>query len=51
LIDKHVDGLTNRSHGYDLTAVGRAALDERLEQLADATGQRVTSAAADGGHR
>jgi DNA-binding MarR family transcriptional regulator len=51
LIDKHVDGLTNRSHGYALTAAGRAALDERLEQLADATGQRVTSAAADGGRR
>jgi DNA-binding MarR family transcriptional regulator len=46
LIDKHVDGLTNRSHGYDLTAAGRAALDERLEQLADATGQRVWSKGA-----
>jgi DNA-binding MarR family transcriptional regulator len=52
LIDKHVDAFSRRAHGYSLTDAGRAALDERLEQLADATGQRVMSAgAAYGGRR
>jgi len=46
LVDKQTDAISNRAHGYDLTDAGRAALDERLEQLADATGQRVWSKGA-----
>jgi DNA-binding MarR family transcriptional regulator len=46
LIDKQTDAISNRAHGYSITGAGRAALDERLEQLADATGQRVWSKGA-----
>jgi DNA-binding MarR family transcriptional regulator len=46
LIDKQTDAISNRAHGYSITDAGRAALDERLEQLADATGQRVWSKGA-----
>jgi DNA-binding MarR family transcriptional regulator len=46
LIDKQTDAISQRAHGYSITDAGRAALDERLEQLADATGQRVWSKGA-----
>lgn len=43
-----IDGRTN---SYELTAAGRAALEEQVWQLADATGATVSMPATDGGQR